>query len=1407
MKRILQAFALLLVSAVSLAASTSRQDVVDVIRKANLYWQRNNEPEVRSFWDNAAYHTGNVEVYKLLGDRDMLDYTVRWARHNQWKGATEADPSKWEYKTYGEDANHVLFGDWQICFQTYIDLHELALKDPSGVGFTASDGMVARAREVMGYQVGTAANDYWWWADALYMVMPVMTKMYRLTADETYLDKLYEYVCYADSVMLDSETHLYFRDGKYVYPGHETANGKKDFWARGDGWVLAGLAKVLQDMPTYYRHHGFFVAKFKALADAVARLQQPGGYWTRSMMDPDHAPGPETSGTAFFTYGLLWGINNGYLSRDDYEDVVDKAWQYLAQVALQPDGKVGYVQPIGEKAIPGQIVDANSQANFGVGAFLLAACEYYRYLSYHGGQTEWHDLQVNDVNRFPVHTDFFTFDAQDTEAFADNDKTRSVNYLSLEGTWKFLWVENADQRPTDFYETDLDDSSWTSMPVPGMWELNGYGDPEYVNAGFAWRDRFVDNPPMVPMRENHVGSYRRVVSIPEAWTGKRVIAHFGSVTSNIYLYVNGEFVGYAEDAKVAAEFDVSPYLRKGDNLIAFQVFRWCDGSYCEDQDFWRLSGVARECYLYAQDKDHHVDDIRVVQDLSDDYQDGLLAVRGKVSSKTDLLLSLLDAEGNEVARETARGVNGEVSATLSVSNPRKWTAETPYLYSLRVTAVSADRKATPCGMTSVRVGFRKVEIKGGQLLVNGQPVLIKGANRHELDPDAGYVVSVERMVRDIGLMKRLNINAVRTCHYPNDPRWYDLCDVYGLYVVAEANQESHGFGYGNDAPAKKELFAKQILERNQHNVSIYYNHPSIITWSLGNETVDGPNFTAAYRWIKSQDASRPVQYEQAGKTGVNSDIFCPMYYPVDLCERYAEDDQYTRPLIQCEYNHTMGNSGGNLKEYWDLIRKYPKYQGGFDWDFEDQALHRHLVKPMSVDGEALSYGQLAGMEYTYGGDYNSHDASDNNFNCNGIVGPDRQWNPHAYEVAYQYQDIWVEKVTGNKVRVRNENFFRDLSYVDMEWTLLVDGKPVNSGVISDLDIAPQQSRELTIPLSAAPDAGERLLNIDFKLKNDEPLMSRGQVVAYAQLDLGNVPMENTTETPEGKKLSLKKSDKEFLVSNDIVSLAISRETGRVVNYRYQGASLLADGGTILPNFWRAVTDNDMGANLQRKLKAWRNPTMNLTTVSAEKTKTGGAVITSSYDMPEVKARLTMTYTINRAGALRVDMTLDASDTEKVCDMLRYGVLLQLPYDMDRSEYYGRGPIENYADRKLSIRKGIYAQTADEQFYPYIRPQETGTKADITWWKQTTNDGLGVMITEMGNAYASALHYDVMELDEGEEKAQRHATDLTKSSFTNLYLDGEHYGVGGTNSWGALPLPQYRVTYGDKTFSFKISPIK
>ena len=1033
--------------------------------------------------------------------------------------------------------------------------------------------------------------------------------------------------------------------------------------------------------------------------------------------------------------------------------------------------------------------------------------------------TEWHDLQVNEINRLPLHTLHFAYDPNDFPGTGAEylDKKQSMNYMSLDGTWKFNWVANADERPTDFYKTDLDDSKWNNIQMPGNWEMLGYGQPEYVNVGFAWRGHFDQQPPAVPTKDNHVGSYRREINIPSNWDGKRVIAHFGSVTSNIYLYVNGKFAGYAEDSKVAAEFDITPFLKKGKNLIAFQTFRWCDGSWCEDQDFWRLSGPARENYLYARSKDHRLLDVRVETELKNNYKDGYLNITAKVQGNTLAYFGLYDPDGKEVIVTGTDNVrNGVAKYQLRVKNVRKWSAETPNLYTLVVSPIQNGGMYLPYEIVQVKVGFRKVEIKNKQFLVNGQPVLLKGADRHEMDPDEGYNVSEQRMIQDIMMMKRMNINAVRTSHYPNDPRWYDLCDKYGLYVVAEANQESHGFQYGDDAAAKKPEFAKQIMERNQHNVSMFYNHPSIVTWSMGNETVMGDNFLQAYKWIKSQDKTRPVQYEQA-RRGEGTDIFCPMYYSVAASEKYAKDPNSPMPLIQCEYNHTMGNSGGNLSDYWDLIRKYPILQGGFDWDFVDQALHRNIVKPMSILPYKMNNEELRKIEYCYGGDYNKYDPSDNNFNCNGIIGPDRQMNPHAYEVAYQYQNIWAKMVNAEtgEVSVHNENFFRDLSNYALAWSLEEDGVETQNGTIADLDVPAQQTKNFTIPYDKSKIKGKEVfLNIDFRLKEAEPLLTAGQVMAYAQLPVVTKQAcsgdcSKMLAQGHGKKkmkLAAKKNNV-VAVTTPNLTFKIDRSTGLISEYAYNGKSLLGEGGTLKPNFWRAPTDNDMGAGLQKKFQAWKNPQMNLKNIDVKKDKkTNSVTILTSFDMPEVQGQMDITYVVfANTGAVKVTEDFKATEGAKVSDMFRFGMLMQMPYTMEKSNYYGRGPIENYSDRKDCMRIGVYTDDADNQYFPYIRPQESGTKSDIRWWKQTDATGLGLQVKSCTPFYASAIHFDTEELDDGDEKEQRHSFDLKKSKFTNLFLDSAHMGVGGENSWGAWPLEKYRVHYGNKTFTFTLIP--
>ena len=1030
----------------------------------------------------------------------------------------------------------------------------------------------------------------------------------------------------------------------------------------------------------------------------------------------------------------------------------------------------------------------------------------------------WHDLSINEINRFPMHTDFFVYKSKDKAL--QGDMTKSRNFLSLHGDWKFNWVENADQRPTDCFAVDYDDSKWKTMPVPGIWELNGYGDPEYVNVGFAWRGHFDKQAPEVPTKDNHVGTYRKTVNIPAEWSGKQVIAHFGSVTSCIFLYVNGRFVGYSEDSKVAAEFDITDYVKAGENQITFQVMRWCDGSWTEDQDFWRLSGVARDSYLFAREKNRSIEDIVVTPDLDASYTDGAICVETKVGKEVGLVnYTLYDADGIEVAKQQVKVQPGQtfVSAEIRVTNPKKWTAETPYLYKLltEAFATSIDKKSKkpikiddPYCYAVTKVGFRKVEIKDSQLLVNGQPVYIKGVNRHELDPDGGYVVSRERMIQDIKRMKEFNINAVRTCHYPNDPVWYDLCDEYGIYMTAEANIESHGYLYHKDPLTNHELFAKPILERNQHNIDIYRNHPAIIVWSLGNETSYSKNFKAAYDWIKTVDPSRPVQYE-ACHGGDATDIFCPMYFSQWSSEKYSKDERNKKPLIQCEYSHAMGNSCGGFRDYWNLVRKYPKFQGGYIWDFIDQALHKK-----QADGTQI---------YAYGGDYNSYDPSDNNFNCNGLLQPDRQPSPQIYEVGYHYQNIW-SSLNESILTVFNENFFRTLDYVDLYWQVLADGEVVLDGSVKDINIKAQTKDSYQLPvaqkIAELKDAQKEVfLNVSYRNKTADGLLPAGYEVAHQQFLVNTKDSQSACSdenaNSKGKKAKLnvvnKKDSDALIVSGDNINLEFSKSNGFITSYAVAGKAILGDNGSIRPNFWRAVTDNDMGAGLQRDLKAWNKPEMNLTGFNGKKQKDGSVTVVAEYNLPGVHDNLTLTYDIKPCGTVIVTQTLEQVNDSIAQQMLRFGMVMELPASMDQSKFYGRGPIENYNDRNDAQNVGIYVQNVDEQYFPYIRPQETGTKTDIRWWKQSGRSGEGLVVSALNGQVLgamSAIRYAVADMDEGMEKEQRHQSNVKKSPFVNLYIDGEMAGVGGVDSWSknGQALPQYRVMLkGKKSFSFVIKP--
>lgn len=1014
----------------------------------------------------------------------------------------------------------------------------------------------------------------------------------------------------------------------------------------------------------------------------------------------------------------------------------------------------------------------------------------------------WLDPEVNEVNTMAPRAAFFAYE---TENLAKADqKARSERYLSLEGKWKFNFSKDHDKAPRDFYSLKYDDSQWTDFPVPGILELNGYGDAIYSNNGYPWRTQFRPEPPFVEERNNYTGSYRKMVTVPADWKGERIYLHVGSATSNLMVWVNGKFVGYSEDSKVSAEFDLTKYLTPGkENLIAMQVMRWCDGSYLEDQDFWHFTGIAREVYLYARPQ-AHIADLFITPDLVNNYQDGTLEVKlNAVGAKGEtVMFSLKDKEGKEVAAQTAKvGGNGEVKVNFNVKNPLKWTAETPNLYTLYTTLMDGKQVAE---VVPQRVGFRKVEIKNAQVLVNGQPVLFKGANRHELDPVTGYVVSMDRMLEDIRVMKELNINAVRTCHYPNDPRWYELCDIYGIYMVAEANIESHGMGYGDKTLAKEPTYEKAHLERNESNIKIYKNHPSIIFWSVGNEAGYGPNFEKAYDLVKAYDPSRPCQYEQAGQNG-KTDIFCPMYYDYGGCEWYAKGDN-PRPLIQCEYAHAMGNSMGGFKEYWDMVRKYPKYQGGFIWDFVDQGLR---VK--NKQGKTI---------YAYGGDFGRYPTSDHNFNCNGIINPDRKPNPHANEVRYYYQNIWAtaKDLKAGEVEVYNENFFKSLDDVELQWTLESEGKVLANGR-SALDIPAQQKRVVKLDGYSLPAdvKGEVVLNLDFVLKKAEPMLDAGYAVAREQFVVNPYTfptMESVLAVTSGK-YDTRKVEKEEKVawvtlSAGNTSVTFNHWNGWIDYLDVDGKPMLEEGYAITPDFWRAPTDNDYGAGTQRKLHAWKNPEMKMKSFKVVenegKAEKGVEVV---YDMPSVEATLTMTYTLTPAGELVVNEAMTVNkDAKHKPELMRYGMQLVMPKAYNMLTYYGKGPGENYIDRNNGDRLGVYDAKVADQYWGYVRPQESGNKTEVRYWQVKDENGKGLEFYSFAPMECSTLNYLASDLDDGWDKNahQSHSGDLTPRDFSVVKLAARQRGLACVNSWGAIPLEQYRMPYQDYSFTYVIRPL-
>ena len=1038
-------------------------------------------------------------------------------------------------------------------------------------------------------------------------------------------------------------------------------------------------------------------------------------------------------------------------------------------------------------------------------------------------QPVWLDPKVNSENEKPDVADYFAY--ENLESALKGEKSLSSRFMSIEGSWKFNFVKNAYDKPEGFFAEGYDDSKWADFKVPGLFEMNGYGDKIYTNVTYPWNNEYPINPPMVGERDNYVGSYRQSFTVPADWKGERVYIHVGSATSNLWVWVNGKYVGYSEDSKMEAEFDITDYVRFGDkNLIAMQIMRWCDGSYIEDQDFWRFTGIAREVYLYSR-PESHLDDFRIVTDLDAKYVDATLKIDATFAGadgKT-LGLQLKDASGKEVwsGKETVE--NGAASAVAQVKNPYKWTAETPYLYTLYITLQENDGKVIE--VVPQKVGFRKVEIRDRQLLVNGQPILIKGADRHEMDPYGGYVVPLERMVQDIQIMKQMNINAVRTSHYPDDPRWYDLCDEYGIYLVAEANLEGHGMMYGFSPLARNPEYEQAHLERNKSNVITYKNHPSIIVWSMGNEDGDGQNFVTCYKWIKEYDKTRPVQYEGATGSPDHCDIHCPMYADYGAMERHERGND-PRPMIECEYAHAMGNSEGGFKEYWDIIRANRSVQGGFIWDFVDQA-----VFGKNADGKEI---------FLYGGDEGRYPTSDQNFNCNGLIAPDRRWNPHAYEVQYFYQNIWVTPVDLKKgvLEVYNENFYTDLSAYYMEYAVLADGAEVSRGQIKLPKIAAQQrvkvtSSDMAKAIKKAPAGKEILVDVEFRLKEAAPLLEKDFTVARNQFEVTGYEFPQMMAEGASENGGVKIDEAVAYVKLEAAGVVytFNKNTGWIDYIDIDGRQVTQNGSQLKSDFWRASTDNDYGANQHTRMQAWRNPGLRRTSFEC-KVEDGLGKVKATYEIEQLYASLELEYILTPAGELHVTQNMITRPEEaaqamqaaaqaqqrqgqrggqrgqrSMPDLFKFGMTMNLAKEFDQVEFYGRGPVENYSDRNSSQFLGVYKSSVADQYFPYIRPQENGNKTDVRWWRVTNADGMGLEFHSDAPLSMSSLNYTTADLDEGPNKHNVHAGDLTPRPYTVVHIDKVQYGLACVNSWGAQPLEQYKLHYGDYSYSFLIKPLR
>ncbi len=1025
---------------------------------------------------------------------------------------------------------------------------------------------------------------------------------------------------------------------------------------------------------------------------------------------------------------------------------------------------------------------------------------------------DWENPQLTGINNEPPHATFIPYDAE-TDAL-QNDWAKSPWYMLLNGTWKFNWSENPGKRPLDFQKDSYDVSGWKDIKVPSTIEIQGYGYPIYVNQPYEFKHLMKPDPPLVPHDYNPVGTYRRDFEIPGSWRDREVFLHFGAVKSFCYVYLNGERVGMGKDAKTPVEFNITRYLRPGKNTVGIEVFRWSDGTYLECQDMWRMSGINRDVYLFSTPMTR-IRDFFATGGLFSNYTHGLLKVTAIVCSYPSAfpekgegsnckLEIALYASKNAVTPEFRDSLNVQLHGTSEdtlffekfIPFPKKWSAETPNLYYLVVNLKDQDGKIIES--TGCHLGFRTSEVKNGQFLINGKAILVKGVNRHEHDPVTGHVISRELMLKDITLMKEANINTVRTCHYPNDPYWYELCDQYGLYVIDEANIESHGMGYDPDRTlGNNPLWMKVHLDRTRRMVERDKNHPCVIIWSLGNEAGNGCNFEATYDWIKSRDNSRPVWYERA-EQGANTDIFCPMYYtPLDL--KWYGYSRQLRPLIMCEYAHAMGNSTGNFREYWDVIEKYPQLQGGCIWDWVDQGILYKENRKGRPDSS-----------YLFGGDFGPANVpSDGNFQCNGILFPDRKPHPGYWEVKKVYQYVKFKLTDPKKLsfEITNNYDFYDLSNTVVNWELLSNGKVVTAGKLPSFTLLPGATRALnfSLPQSEPQPENEYFVNVYLKTTVPWGLLREGHVLASEQFTLpseGSKPML----VPAGRHVAMAISEDGASVSivSEIFSIGFNKKEGTLSSWKCRGMEMIKRGA--LPDFRRAPTDNDIGNGMPKRCQKWFDASENRRVMKTEVKKLSDEeiLVTMQFAFPDSIATETVAYRVSGDGKVTVTSTLTPLK-EKLPELPRFGLNLQISPEFNKVEWYGRGPWENYWDRNTSSFAGRYQSTVDAQFTPYIRPQENGYKTDVRWMTLENTKHLALKFTGQPLFCFSALPYTYDDM-KGFKQAGKHLHDLEKEPFIDLNIDYRQMGVGGDDSWGARTHDQYTLPAREYGFSFTMEAL-